>query len=162
MAYATRLPQVSDCFAPIPRTISLNDRRVVQVVFCSVVVMILGLAHVHLHFAMRDARLQHSRMQQQRHALIQAESRMRHDIEGMCDSSRLRAYGREMEMVETRPNAQMMASVPAELKTKYMAASASPVQNAMQASLRTEDLTVQSVLFRLADANKAFAADAAE
>lgn len=151
---------MTDCFAPAPRTVSLSESRMVQAVFVFVVVAALALAHIHLQFATRDLRMQHRKVQEKHQTLVQEESRILHEIEAECDSVRLRAFGREMEMVETDVRSQAVASIPESLNQKYLGTVERSKTETVLAGMSDPvvgDLGMKQILFKLADVNKAFA-----
>ena len=156
MAHTAHLPHVTDCFAPEPRAVSLSERKMAQAVFVFVVAAGLALAHIHLQFAIRDLRAQHRKVQEQHQALVQQQSRVQHDIEAECDSARLRAYGRDMEMVEPDVHARQTAAVPESLTRKYLG-QPDPSPVIAQLPEVQKDLTMKEIMFKLADVNKAFA-----
>lgn len=129
-----------------------------QAIVAFLVVSVLALAHIHLQFAIRDLRLQHRKYQEQYESLVQKESRIQHENEAFCDSSRLRSYGRAMSMIEDDILSRNVAVVPGPLMHKYQANRA-PVQALAQvrAEQESRELTVKKVLYSLADVNKALA-----
>jgi cell division protein FtsL len=164
MGKKAHLPQMTDCFAPVPRTVSLSESKMVQAVFICVVLAGLALAHVHLQFVTRDLRMQHRKVQEKHQALMQQQSRLQHDIEAECDSSKLRAFGRDADMIEPDMRVQAVAAVPSKLVDKYLGVSeqsqATVVAHAISGDDGHGDLTVRQILYTLADVNKAFAGQA--
>jgi len=167
MAQTTPLPKFTECFAPAPRPVSLNDRRITQALFAFLLLAVLCVAHVYLRFSIRDLKMQQHRQQELHRALLQRENQLRHESETLCDSSRLREYARrELKMVETDPRTQLVASVPTSLRDKYLGndPAVAPRATMIASAIRAIPMEaqkaepIQKFLLSLVEANQAFAA----
>lgn len=156
------LPMITDCFAPAPRSVSLNDHRITQALFAFLVFGLLSVAHIYLQFCIRDVKTQHQKLQEQCRNLRQEESRLQHENEALCDAAQLRDWARhERQMVESDPKTQTVAALPDSLKEKYVAdAKVRGRDETLDFATvgETQDAPVTRLLLSLVDVNKAFAA----
>lgn len=121
--------------------------------FC--VVVVLCIAHVALRFATRDMMMQHRQLQEQAQLLMRDVSRLEHGKEVLCDSQRLRDFGRrEMGMVEADPRSQVTVALAADTRDRYM----KTVPAAGSAIARHDEAAAdRGVLVSLVETRSAFA-----
>lgn len=158
MTRRNRLPKITECIAPAPRTISLNDSRITQTLVAFLILAILSVAHVYLRFTIRDMKLQHCKLQEQHQSLLQEQRRLMHESEVLCDATRLREFGRnELRMIEPDVRTQVVMSIPESMKRRYTEESRGKEMLADAAGVGGE-VPFRQILSSLADVNKAFAA----
>ena len=147
--------QISQCFDIAPRPVSLSQRRMVLGLFAFAVVVVLCIAHVGLRFATRDMMMQHRQLQEQAQLLMREVSTLQHRNEVLCDSQRLRDFGRrEMQMVEADPRTQVTVALAADMRDRYMKA----VPAAGSAIARSgETADEKGILLSLVETRSAFA-----
>lgn len=155
------LPKITECFAPAPRTVSVNDCRITKAVLAFTVLAVLSVGHIYLRFLIRDMKLQQSQLVEQSDQLQRHAAQLESDCAKLCDSTRLRAVGRYgLHMVEESPQGRIVASVPDSIASKY---AAQPLGSQPAGSVRGTQVAdaapVQQFLMSLVDVNKAYAAE---
>ena len=89
------LPRISACVTPPEMQVSLTARCVgLTLVVCAVVLM-LGIGHISLRFAMKDLRMQRVALQMQQRELLQSVQALESQNEAMCNPEQLRQYAVE-------------------------------------------------------------------
>ena len=161
MTRRNRLPKITECIVPTPRTISLNDGLISQTLVAFLILAVRSVGHVYLRFTIRDMRLQHCKLQEQHRTLLQEQRRLMHESEVLCDVTRLREFGRnELQMIEPDVRTQVVVALPESIRSKYTEQSRTQEMLADVAGGGGE-LPLHQVLLSLADVNKAFAAPGA-
>lgn len=167
MARKATMPRITPCFPIAPRRASLTDRRVVTALFFSLALAFWGVSHVHLRFAIDDARMQHRRLQEQYRGLELKHMALQGETERMSELERLGQFARyELGMVEQDPRTRVVASVGSAVSAKYAESrSVAVAEEAGAADAligRLPDVPGKSLLLTLVDVNQAFAAAAPE
>jgi cell division protein FtsL len=162
MTRSVPLPKITECFAPAPRFVSLNDTRIAQVLLAFVAVAALAVGHIYLRFANQDIMLQHRQLQEQQSVLVREITRLEQQTASLMDSGRLKEFGiRDMRMVETPVLQRKLAAVPASIANKYGAAGASDrllaASDLMEAEQEQQGV-VKRILLSIVDVNNAIAA----
>ena len=120
------LPRITNTsHGPAPVDISLTPRRAAYIVVCSFVVLLLGVAHLSLRFAMRDLKLQHVALQAQQRDLLQQLTTLEMQNEAMCSPEELKQYAiRQLGMVDYSVGTHERAQLPADARARYLDATA--------------------------------------
>jgi hypothetical protein len=125
----TSLPRLSLCPATIEPDVSLTKRRVAYVMIGTAVVVLLGIGHLSLRFAVSDMRLQHSRLQADQRELLQAVNRLEMLNESLCAPNLLKLRAVEQfGMMEQSSDAVEFVPMPRELDAKYLGPESAPAR----------------------------------
>lgn len=118
-----RITNTSHGQAPVDA--SLTPRRAAYIVICSVLLLLLGVAHLSLRFAMRDLKLQHVSLQAEQRDLLQQLVALEMENEAMCSPEELKQFAiRQLGMVDYTAATHERAQLPPEAKFRYLDANA--------------------------------------